>query len=530
MASTDTGSDTADTRTPGAEGSSSAAAPATPASNASGRSAGRRSNKGPRGGGVERVSLFVSGMPVAVAAKGFKRQLRAAFQPFHRGRSKFPVVKVAVNEHNHAKGYAFVTLHAPAASAAHTPAAAEAPAPTAAEAPTPATSEAHAPAASEGHAPTASQAAAPEAATGGAGGKDGAGQPPSTRGGGAAGAAAAAIAALDGKLTVGNDDDQQVVRVSLTTGLRDTLWQDTPYDIRRQLRLDAVAEYSVLDQSTAVRISDLLARVLAVGIREGVKGPEECRVVDGTACVGGWSLALGRWFNHVMAVEFDAGRAEMLSENVRLCGLEGKVEARCGDAVALLSSGEEMRADLVVFDPPWGGPGYGELDVIGCHEFKLGSTPLTELCATLRRSGACSSVVLRLPTNFDLDGFARHATTEAFLDPDSADAPSALPRERTLPFRIPCGKKAVLLLLCFPPHPARAEGSADCKASFGDAKLDAIVDVLKKFNKQYRGEHKAKFWDYEASGGAGAWIRCGAWHGVAPLPRDAGASGAGEGE
>lgn len=181
---------------------------------------------------------------------------------------------------------------------------------------------------------------------------------------------------------------------------------------------------------------------------------------DATACCGGSAIALARRFGRVTAVELDGDRADDLQHNVTLLGwparrateaelvaagssgsTEGKSrEAAARQAGATAGAGSAAEAvpaatassatvtvvcapyeavaaalhqDVVLLDPPWGGPGYvGSRSspfaaAAQADSLVLGSVRVTTLCAQLLHAGVI--VAARLP-------FAMAMTSTAFCD------------------------------------------------------------------------------------------------------------------
>lgn len=164
--------------------------------------------------------------------------------------------------------------------------------------------------------------------------------------------------------------------------------------VRARIQYDNVSLYSVTDQSTAHRIA-LFCRSLA-GITSA------STITDGTACIGGNTIAFARAFARVHAVEYDEPRYQMLRHNVNLLldtDTVNRVRVRCGDYTEVFS---QLSQDLVFLDPPWGGKAYKHQSAV---DLTLGEWPLSRLCQELR--GRCSHVVIKVPTNFNVRGLSR---------------------------------------------------------------------------------------------------------------------------
>ena len=145
-----------------------------------------------------------------------------------------------------------------------------------------------------------------------------------------------AVCALDGMLRIGRDTSSCISPqlVSFSLGRRDTLFPKVPYPLRRLLRIDPVAAFSVTDQATADEMTSII-RSLATNLwalpsNSNTQTDEERRtrttsllplsITDGTACCGGNTISFLSAFEQVTAVELDEERYEDLVHNLRVMG------------------------------------------------------------------------------------------------------------------------------------------------------------------------------------------------------------------
>ncbi|GMF22639.1 unnamed protein product [Phytophthora lilii] len=196
---------------------------------------------------------------------------------------------------------------------------------------------------------------------------------------------------------------------------RDFFFRNLDYELRRQLQVDEVAEFSVTDFEMATKISQAVLDLFAPpkddttsesgneDHEDGSTTTEERKkfplvVTDGTACVGGNVLSFCDFFTHVNAIENDCTRVKMLRHNVQVLQ---KTNAKCIHA-NYLDVMLELQQDVVFLDPPWGGPEYKDLEKV---DLFLGGLPLHEICTRLQGSAKC--IVLKVPSNFDGDKFSK---------------------------------------------------------------------------------------------------------------------------
>ncbi|RLN94732.1 hypothetical protein BBJ28_00013908 [Nothophytophthora sp. Chile5] len=212
---------------------------------------------------------------------------------------------------------------------------------------------------------------------------------------------------------------------------RDFFFRNLEFEVRNQLQVDEVAEFSVTDFEMATKISEAVLRLFASpddvtllrdcsddhdGHSDSSASAGNCKrekyplvVTDGTACVGGNVLSFCDFFTRVNAIENDSTRVRMLQHNLQVLH---KTNATCIHA-SYLDVMLELQQDVVFLDPPWGGPEYKDLDKV---DLFLGDVPLYEICTRLRGNTKC--VVLKVPSNFDGDKFAQHVPGKVVIRQD----------------------------------------------------------------------------------------------------------------
>ena len=234
----------------------------------------------------------------------------------------------------------------------------------------------------------------------------------------------------------------------MSAGRLDTLFPLFPFDLRSQLRVDSVGAFSVTDQVTADRVTDIIAAAakeavllvdsdISVSERFAVTGLSDSdhsnemntsllplTVTDATACSGGNTLSLMRRFAHVQSVELDEDRVTDLRHNVDAVlrhhshhqeagptpgstrsAVLGTATTFLGDYLELAGS---LVQDVVFLDPPWGGPDYVSTDPGGAsclQDLFLGEVPVSSLCRGLLASKRAALVALRLPSRLTVDAF-----------------------------------------------------------------------------------------------------------------------------
>lgn len=123
-------------------------------------------------------------------------------------------------------------------------------------------------------------------------------------------------------------------------------------------------------------------------------------LLDGTACVGGDSIAFGKIFGTVISVEIDQSRYEMLTNNLFEYELFNVVPINM-DCLEIYQKLNFI--DIMYFDPPWGGKKYRHQNNL---RLTIGDIYVDELVDNIFTPNKIRSdvkmVVLKLPKNYDL--------------------------------------------------------------------------------------------------------------------------------
>ena len=187
-------------------------------------------------------------------------------------------------------------------------------------------------------------------------------------------------------------------------------------------------DYSALEVTPESRYSCLLPyqfeQTTEVYQRELRTAPS--RVIDATANIGCDTIHFRRMYPgaHITSIEIEQNTAKLLANNMtkisRILGREATApETRNCDCVEYLATG--ARADLVYFDPPWGGPEYYKAQSM---KLTLGGRPLGKVVGeTLAQNTPV--VVAKVPVNLDLEDFKSSTGVKATYASYDIRKPSA---------------------------------------------------------------------------------------------------------
>jgi predicted RNA methylase len=165
------------------------------------------------------------------------------------------------------------------------------------------------------------------------------------------------------------------------------------------MAMDSVGLFSVTDRHSADQLTALVSEYLT---RFKSIPDHKAVITDACACVGGNTLSFAKRFGTVNAFELDPIRYNMLIHNLTISGCLTNVIARCDDFVGLNNS-----SHVIFIDPPWGGPDYHthkDLDLF------LSNVNIVQVVSSLISPETL--IVMKVPTNFNFDGFARQVTDD----------------------------------------------------------------------------------------------------------------------
>ena len=170
-------------------------------------------------------------------------------------------------------------------------------------------------------------------------------------------------------------------------GRRDGLTRDAfvgaTDEQRARLRYTDVGKFSVTRRGEKEALRAVLSGIEGIGTKH---------ILDGTACIGSDTSLFADLAARVTAVELDSENHRALVHNMGVLGLDkGKVTVIKGNVATVMKTVAD--ADVVYFDPPWGGPGYARKERVG--PFAIGDIDVRDLVEKV--PARVRHVVLTLP-------------------------------------------------------------------------------------------------------------------------------------
>jgi hypothetical protein len=126
-------------------------------------------------------------------------------------------------------------------------------------------------------------------------------------------------------------------------------------------------------------------------------------ITDATSNVGGNTIPFGLEFKGVNAVEIDSLTCDLLKNNVDVYKMKN-VNIFCNDYIKIK---DELKQDIVFFDPPWGGTEYMKNDIIQLY---ISGFNIIYLAKNVLNYNA-SYVFIKVPVNFDFESLNKELSS-----------------------------------------------------------------------------------------------------------------------
>jgi 16S rRNA G966 N2-methylase RsmD len=172
--------------------------------------------------------------------------------------------------------------------------------------------------------------------------------------------------------------------------------------LREKLQIDEVGMYSISTPKKA----DIISRIILDCLQRRIPA-DKIVITDAMAGVGGNVISFAKHFGHVNAVEIEQNRFKYMINNVGIFKCHN-ISALNLDYINVLN---KLKQDVIFMDPPWGGKQYKEQEHVN---IMIGTHQLNEVIQTITQSALCRLLVLKLPTNYDIDQFKDYRKVKVY--------------------------------------------------------------------------------------------------------------------
>ncbi len=181
----------------------------------------------------------------------------------------------------------------------------------------------------------------------------------------------------------------------------------------RELQLTNIGTYSIARPRMGTRLVQFIKSLIRADYKSLV-------ITETHGGLGGFTVPLARAFQKVQPVEIEEVHAEIIANNAGVLGCRN-VEVHMGDYMEIANS---LHQDVIVSDPPWGGPDY-----VSKKNIKLGinNVNIVHFINEAAAHKSCRLFVLLAPHNYDFNDFftsldpalIKHVRIE-YVDPKAA--------------------------------------------------------------------------------------------------------------
>ena len=174
-------------------------------------------------------------------------------------------------------------------------------------------------------------------------------------------------------------------------------------DLLSNLSYDYISIYSVTPAEYATLITEKLRELCEVVFNKSINN---LVITEMTACIGGNVISFANNFKYVNAIELSEERYKYLGHNLKIFGLQNKVNAINGDSLVEIV---KLKQDIIFFDIPWGGRSYKYKEKMNLYISKI---PSYQACELVKRYA--KMIVMKIPKNFNLKKFQYNIHMEIY--------------------------------------------------------------------------------------------------------------------
>ena len=154
----------------------------------------------------------------------------------------------------------------------------------------------------------------------------------------------------------------------------------------RNLRLTNIGKYSISNNFDNKQVLNI--------IKDTIKplNTNDLIITDANGNVGGDTILFGMNFKKVNSIEIDSLHCEILKNNINVYDLKN-INIICDDYIKIK---DNLKQDIIYFDPPWGGPDYKYKKTIDLFLSKINIIDITN-----KLINSTKYIVIKVPKNYN---------------------------------------------------------------------------------------------------------------------------------
>lgn len=168
----------------------------------------------------------------------------------------------------------------------------------------------------------------------------------------------------------------------------------------KKLKLTNIGRYSVAKKNVT---TDLFTQIWnAYKISSGKKKSlSDLIITDTNGGLGGITISAAINCKFVNSVEIMGKHVDILNNNVSVYKLKKKVKIHHTDYLSVMNT---LSQDIIISDPPWGGPEYNRHP---CLKLRVSNLNIVNIINKLNKTESFKVYVLLAPYNFDIQNLLR---------------------------------------------------------------------------------------------------------------------------
>lgn len=141
-------------------------------------------------------------------------------------------------------------------------------------------------------------------------------------------------------------------------------------------------------------------------------------LTEGTSGVGGDSINFCKTFKHVNLFEYNDVAFDMLTNNInKFCTNNNIIMYN----QSYTQKWKELKQDVIIIDPPWGGPSYKFIDHV---QLKYGEYDFFDFINLLAKKKASDYIFSKIPLNTDFKKFKYSSRSKMYVIYNEVERPS----------------------------------------------------------------------------------------------------------
>ncbi len=190
-----------------------------------------------------------------------------------------------------------------------------------------------------------------------------------------------------------------------------SLWsRKFPQDMEKSFQLEKLMLTNIGIYSIATpQISQSLVDLITMLCDKFGLDNDNISITETNGGVGGFSIRLAQKFKHLNIVEINETHVKVIKNNLEVYGVDGKITIYNDDYLSLLY---EIKNDVIICDPPWGGYDYGKKKTID-----LGFNNINVICIIneLLKKNLFKIFILMTPKNYNISYFILNINSKNIL-------------------------------------------------------------------------------------------------------------------